>query len=687
MKIKKIKDRKSKSTSLAITPTKREQLQYSFAEWLVGGPSPYLVPFRYVLEGTEATLYYDITGLVDLKHYAKAAMGLPQYQGLLVALSDILMLCTKKDAPMSMVQCDFDHVYVKPDGTPQFLFVPLTDMAVVFDCTPQSFLQKMGDGKRVTFVVADDARHASAVFDYAKRNQVLSLASYRSFLSQEFGLSFGDGSSGQLNGKGSSGSLSGSLHRSGSLGRASGGLGARSGAGAPGGFGTSAPSQRMAFDPVALLRNAPSAADVIAGQSLSDRVRNGVADISPTAAPGVQAAAAAPRPHAVHVPGVSAQLSGPQPAVGTGAPAAPVASAPASGAPAPVGASSAPAAQPASAPAAASVSATGGQQTPAPVASAPMPAPAQASAPAPVPPVPLPPRGPVPPAPPSHAAQAAAAGPAAQPSPAPQMPPVSGQAPAPQGHVAQQQSAPAPAPTPQPQPEVPAPAPAPTPQPQPGAPAPTPAPAPQPQPVAAQPPAPAPSPAPVPQPVPMQAPAPAAPAPAVSQPAPAVAAPAPVAESHPAAPSASAPAPAPAPQPAPAFTAQAPVPSEPAPVSGGTTLLGVGAVSRAGSSVAGSFVPAPCYLVRANGSRYLLDGDRPIVVGRSSSCDIKLEGNSNISRHHVSIQREGRQFNVTDLGSSNGTFVQGRRLSKGQVASVLENEPFSIADEQVRIEG
>ena len=51
-----------------------------------------------------------------------------------------------------------------------------------------------------------------------------------------------------------------------------------------------------------------------------------------------------------------------------------------------------------------------------------------------------------------------------------------------------------------------------------------------------------------------------------------------------------------------------------------------------------------------------------VVVGRSTECDIQIPENS-VSRKHARIFRDGDQWRVTDLGSSNGTFVDGQRLT------------------------
>jgi ABC-type multidrug transport system ATPase subunit len=50
------------------------------------------------------------------------------------------------------------------------------------------------------------------------------------------------------------------------------------------------------------------------------------------------------------------------------------------------------------------------------------------------------------------------------------------------------------------------------------------------------------------------------------------------------------------------------------------------------------------------------------VVGRTVDNDLTID-HPLVSRHHVRFTRSGSQWTVTDLGSTNGTFVNGRRLS------------------------
>lgn len=70
------------------------------------------------------------------------------------------------------------------------------------------------------------------------------------------------------------------------------------------------------------------------------------------------------------------------------------------------------------------------------------------------------------------------------------------------------------------------------------------------------------------------------------------------------------------------------------------------------------------------GSRYLLDQDLT-VAGRHPDADIFLD-DVTVSRRHAEFRRNGTGFEVVDLGSMNGTYVDGNRVESQILVSGLE---------------
>ena len=60
------------------------------------------------------------------------------------------------------------------------------------------------------------------------------------------------------------------------------------------------------------------------------------------------------------------------------------------------------------------------------------------------------------------------------------------------------------------------------------------------------------------------------------------------------------------------------------------------------------------------GARFLLDADTT-TVGRHPEADIFLD-DVTVSRRHSEFLRDGKNFDVKDLGSLNGTYVDGNRI-------------------------
>lgn len=97
-------------------------------------------------------------------------------------------------------------------------------------------------------------------------------------------------------------------------------------------------------------------------------------------------------------------------------------------------------------------------------------------------------------------------------------------------------------------------------------------------------------------------------------------------------------------------------------------------------------------LIRMDGSEVgkviRLNRERQFVIGRRHDCDLVLNYEG-VSRQHARLVYAGGAFFVQDLGSANGTLVQGRAISRHQLkdGDVLQLGPwvsirYSITDAQ-----
>jgi hypothetical protein len=69
--------------------------------------------------------------------------------------------------------------------------------------------------------------------------------------------------------------------------------------------------------------------------------------------------------------------------------------------------------------------------------------------------------------------------------------------------------------------------------------------------------------------------------------------------------------------------------------------------------------------VEVNGSRHAITGEG-LVVGRGAEADLRIN-DPGISRRHAEFRLDGRQVKVADLGSTNGTLVDGHKVRETTV--------------------
>jgi pSer/pThr/pTyr-binding forkhead associated (FHA) protein len=78
-------------------------------------------------------------------------------------------------------------------------------------------------------------------------------------------------------------------------------------------------------------------------------------------------------------------------------------------------------------------------------------------------------------------------------------------------------------------------------------------------------------------------------------------------------------------------------------------------------------------------------GDRPVTIGRQGDCTIPLN-DQNVSRRHAQIVPGRGAYLVADLGSTNGTMVNGK-LAKEHRLKDGDTIGFGSSDLQFRLGG
>jgi pSer/pThr/pTyr-binding forkhead associated (FHA) protein len=103
-------------------------------------------------------------------------------------------------------------------------------------------------------------------------------------------------------------------------------------------------------------------------------------------------------------------------------------------------------------------------------------------------------------------------------------------------------------------------------------------------------------------------------------------------------------------------------------------------------------------LVMRNGDRvqkFVSKGEKRLTVGRARDCDIRMPDgltNADVSRHHCLFAIKPPEIRLCDLGSRNGTFVNGMRIDAkdrtSQLADPCISSEIALKDgDEVRVGG
>src|SRR5262249_25956718 len=91
--------------------------------------------------------------------------------------------------------------------------------------------------------------------------------------------------------------------------------------------------------------------------------------------------------------------------------------------------------------------------------------------------------------------------------------------------------------------------------------------------------------------------------------------------------------------------------------------------------------PKVLYCILGNGEQIKIDKDN-LIIGRSRTCDIIIQS-AKISRQHASITRAGDDFFMEDLGSANGVWKDGEKITRSKIEP---GDVYTISEESLTFE-
>jgi pSer/pThr/pTyr-binding forkhead associated (FHA) protein len=91
----------------------------------------------------------------------------------------------------------------------------------------------------------------------------------------------------------------------------------------------------------------------------------------------------------------------------------------------------------------------------------------------------------------------------------------------------------------------------------------------------------------------------------------------------------------------------------------------------------------PAYLAGHNGDRFALRPGATARIGRALDNDIVVT-DASVSRHHAAIEAVNGNYKLRDLGSQNGTFIGGARITE---AALGDGDAVKIGDAEFTFHG
>lgn len=96
--------------------------------------------------------------------------------------------------------------------------------------------------------------------------------------------------------------------------------------------------------------------------------------------------------------------------------------------------------------------------------------------------------------------------------------------------------------------------------------------------------------------------------------------------------------------------------------------------------------PKNCGFVRTATGQRLIFSEFPTIIGSGEQAQMRIEDVSSISRKHAKVDLDDGVFTICDLGSTNGTHLNGRKLPANRDFALKEGDSIKLANEPFTVE-
>ncbi len=96
--------------------------------------------------------------------------------------------------------------------------------------------------------------------------------------------------------------------------------------------------------------------------------------------------------------------------------------------------------------------------------------------------------------------------------------------------------------------------------------------------------------------------------------------------------------------------------------------------------------PSNCGFLRVSTGQRLIFNEFPAIIGSGDQAQMQIGDVPSISRKHAKVDFEDGFFTICDLGSTNGTHLNGKKLPANRIFALKEGDSVKLANETFTVE-